>query len=144
VRGFESRPDQGKRIDDLRDAMNKRFDAIERPLEGIENLLTDHSRRITFSKSTRADLGFRKIPFDEDRLRLKRVLQSNRTGIPGGHIVRTAGDDRTEEELRSGMLFLYNLCWTWPRAPKSAPHPPSAPRSGDPRQALYAQHAYLR
>jgi ribonuclease G len=51
----------------------------------------------------------RKIPSDDERLRLKRVLQSNRTGIPGGYIVRTAGDGRTEEELRADMLFLYNL-----------------------------------
>ncbi|HTT65855.1 MAG TPA: Rne/Rng family ribonuclease, partial [Bryobacteraceae bacterium] len=51
----------------------------------------------------------RKIPSDEERLRLKRVLQANRAGIPGGYIVRTAGDGRTEEELRADMLFLYNL-----------------------------------
>src|ERR1039458_9211190 len=36
---------QGKRIDDLRDSMNKRFDAVERRLERIESLLTDHDRR---------------------------------------------------------------------------------------------------
>ena len=51
----------------------------------------------------------RKIPSDEERFRLKRILQANRTGIPGGYIVRTAGDGRTEEELRADMLFLYNL-----------------------------------
>jgi ribonuclease G len=51
----------------------------------------------------------RKIPSDDERLRLKRILQSNRTGIPGGYIVRTAGDGRTEEELRADMMFLYNL-----------------------------------
>jgi hypothetical protein len=38
---------QTKRIDDLRESLNKRFDAIERRLERIENLLTDHDRRIT-------------------------------------------------------------------------------------------------
>ncbi|MGA2590901.1 MAG: hypothetical protein ABSH32_13360 [Bryobacteraceae bacterium] len=60
---------QSKRIDDLRDSMGKRIDelsgsinkridelsasigtrldAIERRLENIENLLTDHGRRIT-------------------------------------------------------------------------------------------------
>jgi hypothetical protein len=38
---------QSKRIDDLRDSLNKRFDDIERRLERIENLLTDHDRRIT-------------------------------------------------------------------------------------------------
>jgi len=51
----------------------------------------------------------RKIPSDEERQRLKRVLQTHRTGIPGGFIVRTAGDGRTEEELRADMMFLYNL-----------------------------------
>jgi ribonuclease G len=51
----------------------------------------------------------RKISTDEERLRLKRILQSNRTGISGGYIVRTAGEGRSEEELRADMLFLYNL-----------------------------------
>lgn len=36
-----------KRIDDLKDALSKRLDAIERCLERIEQLLTDHDRRIT-------------------------------------------------------------------------------------------------
>ncbi|MCC6861389.1 MAG: Rne/Rng family ribonuclease [Bryobacterales bacterium] len=51
----------------------------------------------------------RKIPTDEERMRLKRILQANRAGIPGGYIVRTAGEGKTEEELRADMLFLYNL-----------------------------------
>jgi Rne/Rng family ribonuclease len=45
----------------------------------------------------------RKIPSDDERLRLKRILQANRTGIPGGYIVRTAGEGRSEEELRADM-----------------------------------------
>jgi len=51
----------------------------------------------------------RKIPSDDERTRLKRILQTNRVGIPGGFIVRTAGDGHTEEELRADMMFLYNL-----------------------------------
>jgi ribonuclease G len=51
----------------------------------------------------------RKIPSDDERLRLKRILQSNRSGIPGGYIVRTAGDGHSEEELRADMMFLYNM-----------------------------------
>ena len=51
----------------------------------------------------------RKIASDEERLRLKRILQAHRTGIPGGFIVRTAGEGHTEEELRADMMFLYNL-----------------------------------
>ncbi len=68
----------------------------------------------------------RKIPSDDERLRLKRVLQANRAGIPGGFIVRTAGDGRTEEELRADMQFLYNL-WLDLRqkAERRPPPPPS-------------------
>jgi ribonuclease G len=51
----------------------------------------------------------RKVGSDEERARLKRILQTHRTGIPGGYIVRTAGEGRTEEELKADMLFLYNL-----------------------------------
>jgi Rne/Rng family ribonuclease len=53
----------------------------------------------------------RKIPSDEERLRLKKILQTHRTGIPGGFIVRTAGEGRSEEELKADMMFLANL-WT--------------------------------
>jgi len=49
------------------------------------------------------------IPSDDERARLKRILQNNRTGISGGFIVRTAGEGRSEEELRADMMFLYNL-----------------------------------
>jgi ribonuclease G len=50
----------------------------------------------------------RKIPSDEERARLKRILQSHRAGIPGGFIVRTAGEGRSDEELHADMLFLFN------------------------------------
>jgi ribonuclease G len=51
----------------------------------------------------------RKIPSDDERGRLKRILQNNRSGIPGGFIVRTAGEGHTEQELHADMMFLYNL-----------------------------------
>jgi len=51
----------------------------------------------------------RKIPGEDERQRLKRILQNNHSGIPGGFIVRTAGEGHSEEELRADMLFLYNL-----------------------------------
>jgi ribonuclease G len=51
----------------------------------------------------------RKIPSDDERTRLKRILQGNRAGVPGGYIVRTAGEGRSEEELRADMMFLYNM-----------------------------------
>jgi Rne/Rng family ribonuclease len=51
----------------------------------------------------------RKIPSDEERQRLKRVLQTHRQGVPGGFICRTAAEGKTEEELKADMHFLYNL-----------------------------------
>ena len=51
----------------------------------------------------------RKIPSDEERQRLKRVLQTHRQGVPGGYICRTAAEGKSEEELKSDMHFLYNL-----------------------------------
>ncbi|HEY2844562.1 MAG TPA: Rne/Rng family ribonuclease, partial [Bryobacteraceae bacterium] len=51
----------------------------------------------------------RKIASDEERLRLKRVLQGRRPGPVGGFITRTAAEGRTEEEIAADMLFLYNL-----------------------------------
>ncbi|MBZ5725060.1 MAG: Rne/Rng family ribonuclease [Acidobacteriia bacterium] len=51
----------------------------------------------------------RKIPSDDERLRLKRILQAHHSGISGGFIVRTAGEGRSEEELRADMMFLYNM-----------------------------------
>jgi ribonuclease G len=51
----------------------------------------------------------RKIGSDEERLRLKRVLQSKRPGPVGGFITRTAAEGRSEEDIASDMLFLYNL-----------------------------------
>ncbi|MSV29662.1 MAG: Rne/Rng family ribonuclease [Bryobacterales bacterium] len=51
----------------------------------------------------------RKIPSEDERSRLKRILQTHHVGIPGGFIVRTAGERKTEEELKADMMFLYNL-----------------------------------
>ncbi len=51
----------------------------------------------------------RKIASDEERQRLKRVLQAHRAGTTGGFIVRTAGEGVPEEEIAADMNFLYSL-----------------------------------
>jgi ribonuclease G len=51
----------------------------------------------------------RKIASDEERLRLKRILQGKRPGPVGGFITRTAAEGRTEDEVGADMLFLYDL-----------------------------------
>lgn len=50
----------------------------------------------------------RKITSPEERLRLKKILQRSRGNMPGGFIVRTVGEGRSEEEIAADMRFLYN------------------------------------
>ncbi|HEX3319831.1 MAG TPA: Rne/Rng family ribonuclease [Terriglobales bacterium] len=51
----------------------------------------------------------RKISSDEERLRLKRIIMSERENGQGGFIVRTAAAGASEEELRADIRFLKNL-----------------------------------
>jgi ribonuclease G len=51
----------------------------------------------------------RKIASDEERMRLRRILQTHRAGMSGGFIVRTAGEGHTEDEIAQDMNYLYNL-----------------------------------
>ena len=51
----------------------------------------------------------RKIASDEERHRLKRILQAHRSGTTGGFIVRTAGEGVPEEEIAADMNYLYSL-----------------------------------
>ncbi|HET7439666.1 MAG TPA: ribonuclease E/G, partial [Terriglobales bacterium] len=51
----------------------------------------------------------RKISSDEERMRLKRIVMSERENGHGGFIVRTAAMGASEEELRADIRFLKNL-----------------------------------
>ncbi len=51
----------------------------------------------------------RKIASDEERQRLKQILQRHRSGTTGGFIVRTAGEGIPEDEIAADMAYLYNL-----------------------------------
>jgi Rne/Rng family ribonuclease len=53
----------------------------------------------------------RKISSDEERLRLKRILISEKGAGGGGFIVRTAADGASEEDLRADIRFLISV-WT--------------------------------
>ena len=53
----------------------------------------------------------RRIPSEQERQRLKRIILSNNQNIAGGFIARTAAEGRSEEDLRQDILFLSNL-WT--------------------------------
>jgi ribonuclease G len=51
----------------------------------------------------------RKVASDEERLRLRRILQAHGAGLPGGFIVRTAGEGKSERDIAADMMFLYDL-----------------------------------
>jgi Rne/Rng family ribonuclease len=51
----------------------------------------------------------RKISSDEERLRLKRILISEKGTASGGFIVRTAADGASEDDLRADIRFLISL-----------------------------------
>ncbi|HEU4982321.1 MAG TPA: Rne/Rng family ribonuclease [Acidobacteriaceae bacterium] len=51
----------------------------------------------------------RKISSDGERLRLKRILISEKGEASGGFIVRTAADGASEDELRADLRFLISL-----------------------------------
>jgi ribonuclease G len=51
----------------------------------------------------------RKVASEEERMRLRRILHTHRTGMSGGFIVRTAGEGKPEREIAADMMFLYNL-----------------------------------
>ncbi len=51
----------------------------------------------------------RKIGSDDERMRLKKILQKHREGIAGGFIMRTAGEGRTEDEIAADIQYLANL-----------------------------------
>jgi len=51
----------------------------------------------------------RKISSEEERQRLRQILQTNRAGMTGGFIMRTAGEGKSEREIAADMKFLFNL-----------------------------------
>ncbi|GIU77691.1 MAG: hypothetical protein KatS3mg005_0929 [Bryobacteraceae bacterium] len=51
----------------------------------------------------------RRISTDQERQRLRRILQKHREDIPGGFIMRTAGEGRSEEEIAADMRHLATL-----------------------------------
>jgi ribonuclease G len=65
----------------------------------------------------------RKIGSDEERARLKRILQGHRAEFTGGFITRTAAEGRSEEEILADMRFLYNLWSDIKRKAEKRPAP---------------------
>src|SRR2546428_12934046 len=68
--------------------------------------------------------GSRKISSEEERLRLKRIINSERENGHGGFIVRTAAQGAAEEDLRADIRFLKGL-WSAIRTRAENSKPPA-------------------
>ncbi len=66
----------------------------------------------------------RKIASEEERLRLKRIIQSEKENGHGGFIVRTAAQGADEQELRADIRFLKGL-WNEIRTRAEESKPPA-------------------
>ncbi len=111
-----SRPDKGASpliTDLLKEGQEILVQIAKEPLGQKGARITSHIAlpgRYVVYMPTLEHMGVsRKIASDEERLRLKRILQAHRADIQGGFIVRTAGEGKSEEDIASDMSFLANL-----------------------------------
>ena len=51
----------------------------------------------------------RKIASEQERLRLRNIVMEHKGTLAGGFIVRTAGEGRTDDEIKADLQFLTNL-----------------------------------
>ncbi len=51
----------------------------------------------------------RKIASEQERLRLRNIILENKGSLTGGFIVRTAGEGRSEDEIKADLQFLTSL-----------------------------------
>jgi Rne/Rng family ribonuclease len=51
----------------------------------------------------------RKIASEQERLRLRNIVMEHKGALTGGFIVRTAGEGRSDEEIKADLRFLTNL-----------------------------------
>ena len=115
---IETRPERAERVmpsisDLLKAGQEIIVQIAKEPLGQKGARITSHialpGRYVVFMPSV-THLGVsRKVASDEERQRLKQILQKHRVGTTGGFIVRTAGEGVPEEEISADMNFLYNL-----------------------------------
>jgi ribonuclease G len=109
----ERRPEQPSIAELLKEGQEILVQIAKEPLGQKGARITSHIAlpgRFVVYMPTVEHLGVsRKISTDEERLRLKRILQNHHTGISGGFIVRTAGEGKSEEDIAADMRFLFNM-----------------------------------
>jgi len=112
-----SRPDRSAPTPSITDLLKESQEIIvqiaKEPLGQKGARITSHialpGRYVVYMPTVEHTGVSRKIASDEERQRLKRILQVHHAGVPGGFIVRTAGEGKSEEDIAADMNFLFNL-----------------------------------
>jgi len=107
------RPSQPSIAELLREGQEVLVQIAKEPLGQKGARITSHialpGRYVVYMPTVEHQGVSRKIASDEERARLKRILQKHRAGMPGGFIVRTAGEGKSEHDIAADMQFLFNL-----------------------------------
>src|SRR5208337_4405034 len=115
MRGRREAPRQVPLISDLlKEGQEVLIQIAKEPIGKKGARITSHialpGRFLVFMPTVNHTGVSRKISSEEERQRLKRIIQSEReNGGGGGFIVRTAAAGATDEELRADIRFLKNL-----------------------------------
>jgi ribonuclease G len=115
--GRERRPREDKPVPSIADLLKAGQEIIvqiaKEPIAAKGARITSHvaipGRFVVYMPTLDHHGVSRKVGTDEERARLKRVLQTHSEGMTGGFIVRTAGEGKSEADVAADMSFLYNL-----------------------------------
>lgn len=112
-RGERARPPQPSISDLLKEGQEVVVQIAKEPMGQKGARITSHIAlpgRYCVYMPTIDHLGVsRRIASEEERHRLRRILQTRRQGIPGGFIIRTAGEGKSEEQIAADIQYLYQL-----------------------------------
>ena len=123
----ESTPQQPRITDLLSEGQEVLVQISKEPLGRKGARITSHialpGRYLVYMPTVKHTGVSRKIVSEGERRRLRKVVIAHHEGMPGGFIVRTAGEGVEEEEIADDMKFLHNLWLDLRKRADSGPAP---------------------
>ena len=109
----DSAPQQPRIADLLKEGQEVLVQISKEPLGRKGARITSHialpGRYLVYMPTVEHGGVSRKIVSEAERRRLRKAVLAHSRGMPGGFIVRTAGEGVEEEEIADDMKFLYDL-----------------------------------
>ena len=123
----ESTPQQPRITDLLSEGQEVLVQISKEPLGRKGARITSHialpGRYLVYMPTVEHTGVSRKIVSEGERRRLRKAVIAHHEGMPGGFIVRTAGEGVEEDEIAGDMKFLYNLWLDLRKRADSGPAP---------------------